>query len=275
MCKRRFSSVAVVVVLAVLSQAAVVQGVLLEGRVLEGDPPDETKPIEGVTVDLYGSNNQADKGTRIATTTTDPAGRYELPVPASPAYDYYNIVEQQPADYPVSVDARTIDGVKIDNNWIQYVGLAGKNLIGNKFWDKKSQPPPPQTGTISGIKFNDLNENGRKDNGEPGIPGWEITLTDNDGTVLATTTTNRNGEYQFDNLEPGTYGVSEEGKKDWFQTFPAEKHYSGVRLSQGEVLMDMDFGNHWTGIEPPPAVTLSGWVYEDTGLNLCGLAAQL
>jgi hypothetical protein len=45
--------------------------------------------------------------------------------------------------------------------------------------------------------------------------------------------------------------LSEEDKQDWFQTFPAEKHYSGVRLSQGEVLMDMDFGNHWTGAEPP------------------------
>jgi hypothetical protein len=142
MCNRTFWSVVVVAAAALLSQAAVVQGVLLEGRVLEGDVPDETKPIAGVTVDLWGSNNQAAKGTRIATTTTDPAGRYELAVPASPAYDYYNIVEQDPPDY-VSVGATTLvgGGVKIDNNWIQYVGLEGKNLVGNKFFDKKSQPP--------------------------------------------------------------------------------------------------------------------------------------
>lgn len=79
----------------------------------------------------------------IATTTTDPAGRYALNVPVIPAYDYYNIVEQDPAGY-VSVGATTVGGVKIDNNWVQYVGLMGKTLIGNKFWDKRSQPPENQ-----------------------------------------------------------------------------------------------------------------------------------
>ena len=103
--------------------------------------------------------------------------------------------------------------------------------------------PPEGEGAIRGVKFNDLNDNGQREPDEPGLPDWEITLSDNDGIVLATTMTNQNGEYQFENLEPGTYQVSEEDKQGWFQTFPPEKHYSGVTLSQGEVLMDMDFGN--------------------------------
>jgi hypothetical protein len=133
---------------------------------------------------------------------------------------------------------------------------------------EQGQEPPAGSGTIRGVKFNDLNENGRKDPDEPGLSDWKITLTDNDGNVLAFTTTDQNGEYQFFDLEPGTYGVSEEDKQGWFQTFPAEKHYSGVILSQGEVLSDMDFGNHWTGTElPEGAGSIRGMKYNDLNGN--------
>jgi hypothetical protein len=38
-------------------------------------------------------------------------------------------------------------------------------------------------GSISGQKFEDLNGNGTKDTGEPGLQGWTITLTKPDGQL--------------------------------------------------------------------------------------------
>jgi hypothetical protein len=50
---------------------------------------------------------------------------------------------------------------------------------------------------IGGTVFNDLNNNGILDNGEPGIAGVTITLQHADGTLVDTTTTNANGQYLF------------------------------------------------------------------------------
>ena len=77
-----------------------------------------------------------------------------------------------------------------------------------------------QQATKSGQKFNDLNNNGVKDAGEPGLSGWTINVYANGdnnavlsaaefsaGTV-ATTTTDASGNYSF-NLNPGNYIVCE------------------------------------------------------------------
>ena len=81
--------------------------------------------------------------------------------------------------------------------------------------------------TITGSKFNDLNTNGVWDPGEPGIPGWPMTLTRvtstfNDqptGVVVATTTTDANGNFSFElkgDGGPGEYAVTEGTEPDWF-----------------------------------------------------------
>jgi len=54
------------------------------------------------------------------------------------------------------------------------------------------------SGGICGTVFNDVNGNGIQDSGEPGIPNVTVNLLDSTGTnVLATTTTNANGIYNF------------------------------------------------------------------------------
>lgn len=60
--------------------------------------------------------------------------------------------------------------------------------------------------------WNDLNNNGIQDAGEPGIGGVTVTLYAADGTtVLGTTTTDALGYYQFTNLNAGTYVVGFSG----------------------------------------------------------------
>jgi hypothetical protein len=76
-------------------------------------------------------------------------------------------------------------------------------------------------GNLSGVKFNDLNQNGVKDAGEPGLIGWTIHLFDT-GTMalLQTTVTSApDGFYTF-SLPPGNYTVCEALQAGWTQTAP-------------------------------------------------------
>ncbi|MCH8193756.1 MAG: hypothetical protein IIA65_07045, partial [Planctomycetes bacterium] len=69
-------------------------------------------------------------------------------------------------------------------------------------------------GQIHGLKWEDINGNGQKDPGEPGLPGWTISL--NTGQWVST---DANGHYAFIGLTPGDYVVTEESRPDWVQTY--------------------------------------------------------
>ncbi len=53
----------------------------------------------------------------------------------------------------------------------------------------------------------DSDKDGVQDAGEPPVAGVTVELLDGTGTVIATTTTDRNGRYVFDELPAGTYQV--------------------------------------------------------------------
>ncbi len=106
---------------------------------------------------------------------------------------------------------------------------------------------PPGTGSISGVKFNDLNGNGIN-NGDPGLAGWTIQLKNaTNNTVVRTATTDAYGGYSFINLQPGNYVVGEVTKTGWTQTAPSGGSYS-ILLHSGESKIGIDFGNY----NPPP-----------------------
>ncbi|MBI3468480.1 MAG: tandem-95 repeat protein [Planctomycetes bacterium] len=123
------------------------------------------------------------------------------------------------------------------------------------------QPSPP---TISGTVFEDTNGDGARDNGEPGLMGWEIRayadLNTNglldaadiaDG-IKASDTTEVNGGYVL-NLVPGDYIIVEVLQTDWVQSFPTasvnpidatlgEFGYA-LSLVSGQTATGNDFGN--------------------------------
>lgn len=86
-------------------------------------------------------------------------------------------------------------------------------------------------GVLTGVKFNDVNGNGVRDNNEATLKNWEITLTKKcveDEQVECddqtwTTKTDANGAYGFDDLTPGTYVVCEVQQANWTQTAPNTK----------------------------------------------------
>jgi uncharacterized repeat protein (TIGR01451 family) len=54
----------------------------------------------------------------------------------------------------------------------------------------------------------DTNRNGQQDEVGTGVPGVVVRLVDINGNVVATTTTNAQGQYLFTNVAPGTYTVN-------------------------------------------------------------------
>jgi len=63
--------------------------------------------------------------------------------------------------------------------------------------------------SISGAKFYDADTDGVWDAEEPAIEGWMIGMYDDEEALLDMQFTDENGEYLFDELDPGTYTVKE------------------------------------------------------------------
>ncbi|MDP2285083.1 MAG: SdrD B-like domain-containing protein, partial [Pseudohongiella sp.] len=99
------------------------------------------------------------------------------------------------------------------------------------------------TSQICGIKFNDLNGNGRQDIGELGLPGWQITAVSAKPILIESTTTNIKGEYCFTNLPAGNYQLVESPQAPWQQTFPANGNPHLVTLATGQKVTGINFGN--------------------------------
>jgi hypothetical protein len=83
--------------------------------------------------------------------------------------------------------------------------------------------------SISGRVINDLNGNGRLESGEPGLSGVLGTLS---GRASATALTNAQGEFNFTNLPPGDYRLTETNLPNFLD--------SGVSPGVGNVAVDLN-----------------------------------
>lgn len=109
-------------------------------------------------------------------------------------------------------------------------------------------------GTITGAKFEDLNGNGVKDQGEPGLPGWTIKLKNSNDQVVAETNTDANGLYSFFDVFVDVYTVEEVGQTGWTQT---TVNPAPIQIQPGSVVNDIDFGNFHE-------VSITGLKWDDT-----------
>ena len=62
-------------------------------------------------------------------------------------------------------------------------------------------------GSVPGSLWIDTNRNGVQDPGEPAMPAVVLNLVDEAGHVVATTTTDSQGDYSFPNVAPGDYTI--------------------------------------------------------------------
>ncbi len=108
-------------------------------------------------------------------------------------------------------------------------------------------------GSISGKKYDDVNDNGNNDS-EPGLAGWTIELHADsaNGALLQSTVTDGSGNYSFQ-VVPGTYGLKEVAQAVARQTEPAGGEgydgivVSGISGSGGANPSGYEFGNWYYG----------------------------
>ncbi|MBI1807326.1 MAG: T9SS type A sorting domain-containing protein [Ignavibacteria bacterium] len=101
--------------------------------------------------------------------------------------------------------------------------------------------PPPVTGIISGVVFNDKNSNGILDPGEPGMPGWKVKL---EGATTDSVLTLPDGSFQFTNLPLGSYTLSEALQNGWTQTMPGSLTGYSFTLTEENLSFTGNFGNY-------------------------------
>jgi hypothetical protein len=112
-----------------------------------------------------------------------------------------------PADYtvaqiPAGIYTLEMTGMDLSNfnSWFipEVVGVCTDGTIGCG--------PDPRPFRIGDFVWRDTDDDGVQDGGEPGIGGVLLELVDTNGLVVATTTTDGAGLYQFE-VEAGTYTV--------------------------------------------------------------------
>jgi protocatechuate 3,4-dioxygenase beta subunit len=185
-----------------------------------------------------------DTGVQLANTSTDASGFYQ----------FMNIF---PGDYNVAEEMK--GGFTSTNATSMPVTVENMDVTSVNFTNQVTVPPG--TFNISGFKVNDTNGNNVWEPGEMGIDKWNIMLQNDKGTQIASTSTDASGFYEFTNLDPGTYKVTEEMKEGFS---PSGATTRMVTIENKDV-SDVNFLNHVT--VPPVTNTISGFKINDLNGN--------
>ena len=218
---------------------------------------DEEEGIPGATVTLVlpGPDGQLGTGDDTTqTTTTNDQGIYTFPnLPGG----NYRVTATSPREGDIPTQTQP-DPIELQ---------PGQNLDTVDFGFVPGQLGGEQS--IGDTVYNDTNRNNQQDDGETGIPGATVTLTDPgedgefgtpDDTTL-TTTTNENGNYSFPNLTPGNYRVTTTTPDG---LTPTQTPPETVALAENQILDTVDFG---FAPQQDGTGSLGDTVYSDTNSN--------
>ncbi|WP_422923292.1 FG-GAP-like repeat-containing protein [Singulisphaera sp. PoT] len=174
------------------------QQATIAGRVL-----DDGDGAVGVTVYIDSNNNgQLDSGEASTATLND--GTYEfigLPTPFGinpPTVIRYVL----PDDYVAGPGANYYDVTVFPDPYARY---DGNDFLINRL--------PTIQGVVTGYKIGDSS-------GPSPQAGWTVQLLDSSGNVVATTTSDADGRYEFQGVAAGSYTIQEQVPQGWRQVSP-------------------------------------------------------
>ncbi len=170
--------------------------------------------VAGVTVTLYN----AATGNVVAVTTTDANGNYLFN--NLPPNTNYQVGFSAPAGTVITSGGTLTTGNATTNSdpnpATGLTSTINSGAPGTQITGVDAGLKNDPKGAIGDYVWNDVNNNGIQDAGEPGIPGVTMKLYDpgpdgvvggGDDILIATTTTNANGYYVFSNLDPAKYFI--------------------------------------------------------------------
>jgi uncharacterized repeat protein (TIGR01451 family) len=204
----------------------------------DGVPQAGENGIPNVVLRLTGIDAAGNPVNLLAAATGTPGGYEFRNVPPSNGTGY-TITETQPANYaPGKANANGNPGVVSPND--------GGNVITNV--TVSSTAPPLSQGTyyfgelvpggIGGRVYYDRDGDGVQNGTEPGLPGVTVTLsgTDTNGNAVSrTVVTGGNGDYNFPNLAPGTYTVTETRPAGYEPGLTRAGTVSGTNSTAGQI----------------------------------------
>jgi serine-aspartate repeat-containing protein C/D/E len=212
--------------------------------------------LSGVKMELLSPT-----GSVISTTYTDANGEYKF---TNLAPGEYQVRETQPVGYFDSGEmAGSHGGVILTNDLISQVLL--KSADNAVHYDFCEELPAQLSGKVWADPQGDCNF----ETGGILLSGVVIELLDANGNVIATTTTDANGRYEFTNLRTGTYSIREQQPAGYYQGGTHVGSLGGVKgtdlvtsilLGAGENGINYDF------CENIPA-SLAGRVWVEVDMN--------
>ncbi|MCF7826809.1 MAG: choice-of-anchor D domain-containing protein, partial [Candidatus Marinimicrobia bacterium] len=155
--------------------------------------------LPGVTVDLYSIDSPF-----IASTISDENGEYVFQN-LSPS-EYYIIFSSAPAGFSLTLKDQGGDDVN-DSDADPSTGQTANFFVGVGLIEEGIDAGYKATG-VGDFIWDDLNNNGDQDYGEPGIPGLTVELVlSSNGSTVNTTISNAFGRYSFTNVTPASYRI--------------------------------------------------------------------
>ena len=213
--------------------------------------------ISGATVKLYRDADgdgvaepDGDDGAPVATQTTDANGNYLFD---DLAPDAYFLVFDTPTGYDASSPSNIGGDDSVDSDPVSGVTGVLNLAVGDA--DMSQDAGFYKFASVGDYVWWDVDEDGVQDADEPGIQDVTVTLKDSQGNVVGTIQTDTNGNYEFNDLIPGSYTVSFSLPSNW--SFTAQDNSgdeatdsdadaatgdAGVNLASGENNNNIDAG---------------------------------
>ncbi|HDF7770471.1 TPA: MSCRAMM family adhesin SdrD, partial [Staphylococcus aureus] len=216
----------------------------------------DEKGISGVTVTL-----KDESGNVLKTVTTDADGKYKF---TDLDNGNYKVEFTTPEGYtPTTVTSGS--DIEKDSNGLTTTGVI--NGADNMTLDSGFYKTPKYN--LGNYVWEDTNKDGKQDSTEKGISGVTVTLKNENGEVLQTTKTDKDGKYQFTGLENGTYKVEFETPSGYTPTQVGSGTDEGIDsngTSTTGVIKDKDNDTIDSGFYKP-TYNLGDYVWEDTNKN--------